>query len=120
MGFASTSLPISKNSAIVALQNVLDDRRCGILVDFKLTGGLIIGRIKGELFWRLIRVGLSHVDLSLFCALDHCSVALLLFTRGQRSASDHDAHRLVLLRKRDIRVLSFLHYLNLAPFTSIA
>ena len=112
MSFSSTSLTIGKYSAIVALQNILDDWRCGILVYFKLTGGLIIGRIKGKLLRRLISIRLSHVDLTPLCALDYRCVALLLFTRGQRSTPDHDAHGLVLLGQRDICVLSFLH-LNL-------
>lgn len=77
VGLTSAGLTICKNCTVISFQDIRNDRRCCIIVDFNLTGAQVITNIESELFRFLIDEGLVNENFSLLRDFDNGSVTLL-------------------------------------------
>ena len=76
MGLSCARLSIGKDSSIVALKDVCDNRRRTFYVDVSLPSFVTVRHIKSELL-RIITLLLVHVDLTAFVNdVDNLGVAL--------------------------------------------
>jgi hypothetical protein len=87
MSFTCTGLPISKNSSIVSLKYVRNNRFCSFVEDILLSISLTKNSIESKLFRRSLRTWLGYKNCCRSALYDFL-ISVCLFFGIQRSASD--------------------------------